>query len=149
MTNLLSGSALAALRLDTPMVDPLKTARLLRRLMLPLALLLGLGLYWSFGWIRVPSGMDTMPDIHPAGSLCFVLKRPSVISVGAVVFVDLPGGGTLLARVVTVLEEGFELAADNPKSTFADMLRRTFHSPEALRAQVITSFSPESSGHGR
>ncbi len=131
------------------MVDTLKIARGLRRLMLPLAILLGLALYWSFGWIRVPAGMDTMPDSYPAGSLCFVLKHPSRVSVGAIVFVDLPTGGTLLARVSAIRDQGFELLADNPESKFAAMLRKTVHPPAALRAQVITSFLPQASGHGR
>lgn len=131
------------------MVDPLKAARWLRRAMIPVAIILGIALYMSFGWIRVPMGMDTLPGSYPEGSLCFVLKRPSVVSPGAVVFVDLPGGGTLLARVSAIFEGGFELTADDPESRFAAMLSGMVHRPAALRAQVITSFSPDASGNGR
>ncbi|MHC5064022.1 MAG: S24/S26 family peptidase [Planctomycetota bacterium] len=131
------------------MLDSMKAARLIRRAMLPIAILLGFLLYWNYGWLRVPVGMDTMPGEYPAGTLCLIDKRPSRLVEGSVVFVDLAEGGTLLARVAAVVEQGFWLKSDNPDSRFAERLQAEAMPRESIRALVLTSFSAEAGPDGR
>ncbi len=131
------------------MLDSMKAARLMRRAMLPLAILMGLLLYLNYGWLRVPTGMDSMSANYPPGTLCLIDKRPSGLARGSVVFVDLPDGGSLIARVTSVAETGLYLAADNPGSRFADLLSARPFPRDAIRALVLTGFKSEPSRDGR
>lgn len=84
--------------------DPHRFGRALRRLTLPLAVVAGIWFWTCFGAIQVPQGMDTMPHIPP-GSVCLVDKRGDRVREGHEVFVDVPGGGTVLSRVVQLTPE--------------------------------------------
>ncbi len=80
-------------------------------------IILGTLLYTQYGLLRVPAGMDTMPDSFPPGTLCLIEKSPSVvIPQKSVVFVDLPQGGTVLTRVVEIVGDDLIVQHDNPKS---------------------------------
>lgn len=85
--------------------DPVRLARVLRRSILPLALLAVVLFLLRFGALRVPAGMDSMPSIPP-GSLCLIDKWHSSAQPGDEVFVDLPDGSVLLSRLVAVGEDG-------------------------------------------
>lgn len=96
--------AAAATRRVRAEIAPLRAARLVRRFTLPFAVAAGLFFWSRYGVIRVPQGMDTMPSI-PAGSTCLVDKRGSAVMAGHEVFCDVPDGGTVLSRVVSVTAE--------------------------------------------
>jgi hypothetical protein len=120
----------------------LRLARLVRRLALPAVVVAGILLWRSYGVIGVPDGMDTMPQTHPPGTRCVVAKRPGKVVSGAVVFVDVPGGGTLLARVVAVAPDGsLAVAPDNPATRFAAALRAPVP-PAAVRGLVLVALTP-------
>lgn len=120
----------------------LRLARLVRRLALPCILIGGFALWYSYGVLDVPAGMDLMSDTHPPGTRCVVAKHPRALPRGAVVFVDMPPVGTLIARVEAVLSDGqVLLASDNPDSRFADWLQ-TPVPPAAVRGLVLVAFAP-------
>ena len=96
-----------------------------------------------FGWLRVPPGMNTMPDQYPPGTLCLVQKRPDEIPTGAVVFVDV-GGGTVLTRVVRVSADRIEVEHDNKASTVGFGGSRGEVPRDAVRALVLTGLIGES-----
>lgn len=121
-----------------------RLAAKIRRLALPIVLLGSLLLWFNYGMLGVPSGMDTMIDSHPPGTRCLIAKRPSSVRQGAVVFVDLPQGGTLLARVAAVDDRGnLSLSCDNPRSPYARELDELGAvAPSAVRALVLVAFTP-------
>ena len=121
-------------------------ARVLRRAMLPMALAAALLFFWKFGTLTVPAGMDTLEELLPPGTVCVVDKRPWHVRPGAVVFVDLPDGGTLLSRVERVDGDRLWLRHDNPKSRFADGEELGALSVDAVRALVLTAFASEPEG---
>lgn len=94
----------------------------------------------NFELVSVPKAMDTLPITHPPGATCIVLKRPSKVAVGDVVFVDLPAGGTLLARVAEVTEAGIVVAGTNQSSVFTGGKPIGPLAPGAVRGRVITVF---------
>lgn len=99
---------------------PVRAARLVRRLTLPFAVAAGLFFWSRYGVIRVPEGMDTLPSI-PAGSACLVDKRGSVAMPGHEVFCDVPDGGTVLSRVVSVTpDDALVLGHDAKESRLPD-----------------------------
>jgi hypothetical protein len=102
-------------------------------------------LYVRFGWLSVPRGMDTMPHDAPSGTLCLVAKQPSVIAVGAIVFVAVPGGGTVVSRVVGFDGNLVLLEHDNKQSRVGFGDRRGSVPREAVRGLVLCAFAAESS----
>lgn len=94
----------------------------------------------NFELVSVPKAMDTLPTTHPPGATCIVLKRPSKVAVGDVVFVDLPAGGTLLARVEEVTAAGIAVAGANPSSVFTGGRTIGPLAPAAVRGRVVTVF---------
>lgn len=78
--------------------DPQPPARWLKRATAVLAVVGGVVFFSWFGTQRVPPGMDTVPTIPP-GSLCIIDRRQGTAQIGYHVFVDVPGGGTLLSQV--------------------------------------------------
>ncbi|HLU38203.1 MAG TPA: hypothetical protein VK081_02385 [Planctomycetota bacterium] len=120
---------------------PLRAAKVVRRLALPVVLLGGLLLWRNYGMFTVPEGMDTLPDSHPPGTRCLVEKRPSRVRPGSVVFVEARGG-ILLSRVDAVLPgDRILLAHENPRSRFADLQDQPFPL-SAVRALVLVAFVP-------
>ena len=103
----------------------------------------GVLLYLNYGFLRVPIGMDTMPDSFPGGTLCFVREQPSTIPVGAVVFVEVPSG-TVLTRVVEVAGDRITVEHDNAQSKLAFGRSRGIVAAEQVRAIVLTAMAPNS-----
>ena len=58
-------------------------------------------------------------------------------------FVDLPGGGTLLTRVESVDADGIIVRHDNPASRFPDGEELGPLPLAAVRGLVLTSFVPD------
>ena len=121
-----------------------RVASRIRRLALPIVLLGSVALWFNYGLLGVPIGMDTMLDTHPPGTRCLIEKRPSRVRQGGVVFVDLPDGGTLLARVAAVDDQGrISLACDNPRSRYRELADELGAiDPSAVRALVLVAFTP-------
>ena len=116
--------------------------RLMRRLALPAVLVAGVVLYVSFGVLRVPRGMDTMPETHPGGTICVIDKRPGPVSEGWVVFVDLSDGASVLTRVAAVHDDGsFEIRHDNRQSKFGYLERLGPYPASSVRGQVLSAFT--------
>ena len=121
--------------------------RLMRRLALPAVLVAGVVLYVSFGVLRVPRGMDTMPETHPGGTICVIDKRPGPVSEGWVVFVDLSDGASVLTRVAAVHDDGsFEIRHDNRESPFVHLEERGPFAVPAVRGLVLTALDVEPQG---
>lgn len=75
-----------------------------------------LAFVWRFQFLRVPAGMDTLPDALPPGSIVVIEKRPTVVRAGAIVLVRRDGG-VVFTRVHEVLPDGRILTRhDNPAS---------------------------------
>ncbi len=124
----------------------LRAASWIRRATLPVALVCGFLLVRWYGFLRVPGGMDTLPHTHPPGSACIIEKWPSRVVRGAVVFVDLADGGSLLARVAEVRGDGtLMLEHDNVKSRFADPQGERLGpvTLEQVRGMVLVVFPPD------
>lgn len=106
----------------------------------------GVWMYLSYGLLRVPAGMDTMPDTHPPSTLCLIQKRPSQVPRGAVVFLDVEGGATLLTRVVGTAPDGaLTIQHDNRASRFAHLEREAFTLAD-VRGLVVTMFVEDPQG---
>ena len=122
-----------------------------RKRVVPLAIALGIAFLVALAlWFRahfelatIPRGMDTMPRTHPPGASCLVLKRPRGVAVKDVLFVDLPEGGTLLARVDAVESAGFWVRASNEKSVLMGGGRRGPLALSTVRGRVVTVFGGE------
>lgn len=99
-------------------IDTLRITRILRRAMLPLAIVLFVLLWWSFGTVTIPPGMDTVPSAPP-GSLIVIAKRPGALQPGNLILVRV-GGGSLLTRVDRVVGDRLWVRHDNPDSRFPD-----------------------------
>ena len=123
-------------------MNTIRAAGVMRRLMLPLALVVILWVYLSVGMLRVPVGMDTLAKTHPEGSLCLIDKRSSSVREGAVVFVDALGG-TLLSRVSSRQDGFIRLRHDNRGSEFPDGERLGPLPLSAVRGVVVAVFPPE------
>ncbi len=133
-------------------MNTLRAAQLMRRLMLPAAVVVALWVYLTVGLLRVPLGMDTLTETHPEGSLCVIDKRSASVQTGAVVFVDALGG-TLLSRVSS-RDDGFiRLRHDNRGSAFPDGEELGPLPISAVRGVVLAVFLPETDlrdlPHGR
>ena len=126
-----------------PAFDPLRVARWLRRAALPASIALFALLYLSYGLLRVPRGMDTMPEQFPAGTLCVIDKRPGLPTVGSVVFVDVHDG-TLLTRVVAHDGDRVVVAHDNAGSRWPSSAEFGSWPLSAVRGLVLTGLVPES-----
>ncbi|MGA1525740.1 MAG: hypothetical protein ACO4CT_11500 [Planctomycetota bacterium] len=125
-------------------MDPTRLSVVLRRGLLPLALVLGLLLWWNYGTIRVPEGMDTLPDEYPAGTLCVVDKRPGAPRVGQVVFFA-HRDGVLLSRIARI-EDGFLFFEHAAASRFPDGEELGPVPPEAVQALLLTALVPDRIG---
>ena len=124
-------------------VDPNKMRPWVRRVMIVALLVFCVLLYVNFGWLRVPHGMDTMPDEFPGGTLCLIQKQPGSVAVGSVVFVDVDGG-TVLTRVVGVVGQRVEVEHDNKSSKLGFGGCRGLVSVSAIRAIVLTGLTSDS-----
>lgn len=126
--------------------DPQRAAKVLRRLMLPFAVVAIGVFWWCFGALQVPAGMDTMPAIPP-GSVCIIDKRKGSARVGHEVFVDLPQGGTLLSRVVDVdADDRLVLRNDDPQSRLPDSAQLGALPRHCLRGTVLVVFAADRPG---
>ncbi len=119
-------------------VRTLQWAGRIRRAMLPLAIVLGVLLWWNYGTLTVPRGMDSMPD-YPPGTLCIIAKEPGNLAVGQVVFVDL-GGGTVLTRITALDEETVTVRHDADDSALPDSDEVGPLPRSAVRALLLTAF---------
>ena len=121
-------------------IAPVRAARLVRRFTLPFAVAAGLFFWSRYGVIRVPEGMDTMPSI-PAGSACLVDKRGSIVVAGHEVFCDVPDGGTVLSRVVSVTaDDAIVLEHDAKESRLPDSRAFGPLPRSAVRGVVLVVF---------
>lgn len=119
-------------------VDPLRLARLVRRVSLVGGVVLGTWFLLQFGSRWVPAGMDTVPSIPP-GSWCIVDRWAVGLAVGSDVFVATPRG-ELLSRVASLNGDQVVVENPNPGSRWPD--RRTFGPlpRRAVRATVLVVF---------
>lgn len=123
------------------MLQPVRIRRYVLRIGLFVAIIGMVILVRTYGTVRVPVGMDTMPSL-PAGTTCIIQKRPSSVRKDSVVFVDLDDGSTVLARIATVDEQGaLRLVIDNRESRFRALETRLY-SLEDVRGLVLASFAP-------
>ncbi len=123
-------------------MNTLRATRVAMRLGLPLFVASVALLWWFFGLLRVPDGMDSMLDTHPPGTTCIIWKTPRSVPVGAVVFCDVEGG-SWLARVTAVAEDGgLALRCDNRASRFVALERASSYPAAAVRGMVLTQFPP-------
>ena len=125
-------------------VDPTRLSSVLRRGLLPLSLVLGLLLWWNYGTIRVPEGMDTLPDEYPPGSLCVVDKRPGAPRVGEVVFFS-HRDGVLLSRIARV-DGGSVYFDHDDASRFPDGEELGPVPASAIRSLLLTALVPDRPG---
>ncbi len=133
-------------------MNTLKAAKLVRRSMLPLAIVVIVWFYLSVGFLRVPQGMDTMTATHPEGSLCLIDKRSGAVLPGTVVFVDA-FGGTVLTRVQSLHDGFIEVRHDNPDSQLPSGEDLGLLPVSAVRGVVLAVFPPDADAkdlpHGR
>lgn len=121
--------------------DPARLGRTIRRATLPLAIVAAIVFFQCFGSMRVPEGMDSMPDIPP-GSLCLIDKRSGPPRPGKEVFVAVPDGGTLLTRVVAVGADGsLRVQNDSPTTRLPDSDQFGDLPATALRGVVMVVFA--------
>ena len=123
-------------------MNSLKAARLVRRSILPVAIVLVVWIYLSVGFLRVPAGMDSMPQTHPEGSLCLIDKRRSAVQPGSVVFVDA-FGGTVLSRVHSLHDGSIEVRHDNPSSQLPSGQNLGRLPLSQVRGVVLAVFPPD------
>ncbi len=128
-------------------MNTIAATRWVVRLGIPVLIVSIVVLYVNYGLLGVPQGMDTMVDTHPPGTLCLIQKRPSSVTPGAVVFVDLDDGGTVLSRVVEVSDdETFTIRHDNRKSVFLYLEERGPYRVDAVRGIVVSMLVNEAQG---
>lgn len=128
--------------------DPHRFGRALRRLTLPFAVIAGLWFWTCFGAIQVPKGMDTMPHVPP-GSVCLVDKRSDRVQERHEVFVEVPGGGTVLSRVVQITPEGLVVVQHDAATSSLPDSRAFGPLPrEAVRGIVLCVFAGDQSEPG-
>ncbi|MBI5850065.1 MAG: hypothetical protein HZB39_03365 [Planctomycetes bacterium] len=108
--------------------------RLVRRLLLPAAVVSAVLLWMHFGVMRVPDASLCFTDAYAPGTSCFVAKRPGVLVAGAVVFVATADGVALM-RVARCEAELVHLAGPGA-SAFPDGVPRA-----AVRGLVLTGVS--------
>ena len=114
-------------------MNPVALTRLVRRLILPVAVASAVLLWVHFGVMRVPDASLCFTDAYAPGTSCFVAKRPGELVTGAVVFVATADGLALM-RVARCEAESVHLA-DAGASAFPDGVPRA-----AVRGLVITGF---------
>jgi hypothetical protein len=122
-------------------VNTVRISRFLRRATLPVALVCLVLLWWNFGWLRVPIGMDTMGPEYPPGALCLIHKRPGELKAGQVVFVDY-FGDVLLTRVERAGDGWFTVAHDRPSGTFGHGAELGRLTRDELVGLVLTTLTP-------
>lgn len=135
----LSGTVPAKRRLG---LDPSPATKWIKRLTWAVAGVTVLGFFTCFGTQRVPTGMDTVPAIRP-GSLCIVDKRKSAIREGSNVFVDVPGGGTVLSRVTALDADTVTVLHPNPGSRLPDSRSFGPLPRRMIRSTVLAVFAPD------
>lgn len=131
--------------------DTVRLSRWIRRLGLPIVLLALFFFYLNFGWQTVPSGMDTMPESAPPGSVCAIEKRPGTLKPGSsLVFLEVPGGGVLLGQVSSLEADGrFHIRFENRKSRYLRFESMGPYSIDKVQGLVLGVFHFEGSGNGR
>ncbi len=124
-------------------IDPRRIRRTVVR-SAPLVLVASvLLLWWCFGVVKVPPGMDGVRSIPP-GSVCLIDKRQGSLRVGSSAFVDLPDGGTVLSRVQDLTADGMMLLGnDDPQSTSPDSSDFGALPTACLRGVVLVVFAGE------
>ena len=97
--------------------------------------------------LRVPEGMDTMPDTHPPGTICLIEKAPSSLEEGSVIFIDLPDRSTLLTRVAAVHDDGsVSIRHDHRASGFVYLEAKGPYPRGAVRGLVLTMLVTSTQG---
>lgn len=127
-------------------LDPMRLRRWVVRAALPIVLLCALLLFWLFGTVRVPAGMDTMIDTLPPGTVLLLMLHPSRVEPGSIVLLDLPEpiGGTLLSRVERVAADGsFSIRHDNRASRFVGLEQHGPFRMADVHGTVFTHFLGE------
>jgi hypothetical protein len=134
-------------------LDPRRLQRWVVRAALPVLVVAVAALLLCFSVLRVPAGMDSIPRIQP-GSWCLIDKRAGSVRAGCVVFVDVPDGGTLLARVTEIAADGsLWVANDNLQSALPDSGDFGRLPASSVRGVVLVVFGgdgpPGEAVHGR
>lgn len=132
-----------------------KPIRYARRIVLALTVVAGVFFFTWYGSTGVPAGMDTMPESYPPGTWCLVERSPGTLvamedgqPTSSVVFVEVEGGGLLLARVKRIEGEQVFLHIENRDSRFAGYEEKPVARSQ-IRYLVLTGFVPdEKQGQG-
>ena len=126
-------------------IGSLRAGRVVRRLILPIALVCFLALYLCFGFLRVPQGMDTMPDVYPPGTTCLIQRHPtSVVANKSIVFLEVESGAApLLVRVLKFENGRIYPFVENPQSRFAAYAEESYPF-DKVRSLVLTGVIPDS-----
>ena len=130
-----------------PRVNPIGSAKRLRRATVVLAVVAFTWFLLQFGTKWVPAGMDTVPGIPP-GSWCIVDRWSIGLRVGSDVFVAVPGG-EVLSRVAAL--DGDTVTVRHPNEHAGAPDSRTFGAlpRHAVRATVLVVFPPDEAARGR
>ncbi len=125
-------------------MNPLYLAKLVRRGGLMLVLLGCLYLYWAFGFMVVPKGMDAMSPKYPPGTSLLVQERIDQVQPGYVVYLQTANGGMLLTQVAEVLPDGrFHIRHENRASRFVVHETQGPYEVSSVRGFVLTGFLPD------
>lgn len=114
-------------------MNSITLGRMLRRLMLPVAVGGFLVLAFSYGFQSTPSSDLLLTDSYAPGTTCLIAKRPERLPPGANVFVAT-ADGLALARVRHA-DEHFVHLADRGGTVFPDGVPRA-----AIRGLVLAGF---------
>jgi hypothetical protein len=130
-----------------PAVDPMRTAKVLRRATVVLAVVAFAWFLLKFGTAWVPANMDTVPGVPP-GAWCIVDRWASGLRVGSDVFVETPAG-TVLSRVAALDDDTVTVLHPNAGSRWPDS--RTFGAlpRRAVASTVLVVFPMDGAPRGR
>lgn len=132
---------------DRRRFDPARIATWIRRTTAVCAAALAIWVFTVLGTEWVPRDMDTVPDIPP-GSWCVLDRRQSRVAVGSDVFVDVPGLGLVLSRVVELGPDTVTVRHPNAASSVPDS--RTFGAlpRRCIRGIVRVALPPDTAPRG-
>jgi hypothetical protein len=128
-------------------VDPLATAKRLKRATALFAVIAFTWFALQFGSAWVPAGMDTVPGVPP-GSWCIVDRWAIGLRVGSDVFVDTPAG-RVLSRVAAVDGDRVTVLHPNASSAWPDSRQLGPLPRDRVASTVMVVFPPAEERRGR
>jgi type IV secretory pathway protease TraF len=131
----------------TPAVDPVRAAKVLRRVTVAIAAVLFTWFALQFGSAWVPANMDTVPAV-PAGSWCIVDRWATRLRVGNDVFVDTPAG-PMLSRVAALDADTVTVLHPNADSRWPDSRSFGPLPRRAVTSTVLVVFPPDGAQRGK